>query len=138
MTNINKSQLDEAIKSLEKKLMEKISSLTTRVTTLEELNKKLTAENSDLSNKVEELKDKLANAGDGSENTVNVRTWADIVEKNIRKPREQLIVVNAAINEQKDRERRRNNVMVFGLLEADASLTIDEKNKKIEKELRIS
>ncbi len=35
-----------------------------------------------------------------------------------KQPVEQLIVVNAAINEAKDRERREKNVVVFGLKES--------------------
>lgn len=68
----------------------------------------------DLQRKVKFLEEEKA-----KEKVVNLGSdWVNAVNKNLKKPKEQLVVVNAAINEQQERKKRENNIIIYGLKES--------------------
>jgi len=133
MTNINKTELNAAVKAAETKLYKVIEGLQNRVVEAENSNKELRELVSELRNELNQIKKKPAE-------NLNVANWATVVSRNAKKPEEQLVVVNAAINEQKDRERRKKNVIIFGIPETGSNLPaadkVNEDNNKVEKLLK--
>ena len=146
MTNVTLTMLREAKIEVKTELMEVINRLFAKVESLEKDNRefrreidRLKDENKQLimqqvTSKFDELK---TNEGETASNSaMNVNNWANVTAKNIKKPVEQLIVVNAAINESRDRERRKKNVVVFGLAESAKLVGIEkalEDKTKVEK-----
>lgn len=64
--------------------------------------------------------------------------WVQIVtkgSKNAKKPPEQLIVANAAINELNEREKRKKNVIIYGVPESTKEVLTE---KRAEDELKVS
>ncbi len=60
--------------------------------------------------------------------TNNHNNWSTAISKT-KAPISQLVVVNAAINEQKNRDKRKNNLVIFGIPESQKA-TIEEKMKE--------
>ena len=88
-----------------------------------ELNKKvenLESDKNQLKQQIEVLKKEN---GESANSEINVNNWANVVSKDKKKPVQQLVVVNAAINEQREREKRRKNVVVYGVKELAVSDT---------------
>ena len=119
MTNINKAQLLEAQKTLEDRLLGIISSLAKQIIALEKAN-------GQLETKVKEQEEAIKKLSESGK-AINVENWSNVVTRNTKKPVEQLIVVNAALNEQRDREKRRRNVIVFGFSESQQGTSINDK-----------
>ena len=116
MTNINKTELDKAVKASEKALKVLIDELKARIVELEKSNKGLVEKNEKLETELNKIKGR-------KESTLNVANWANVVSRNARKPEDQLVVVNAAINEQREREKRKKNVIVFGVAESSQEVS---------------
>ena len=88
-----KSEIMKVIKAIEDIVIKLESKKASRAEAIDKLrsdNMKLIGE------KFEELDKKSENV---SNNSGNIKSWAKVAGKTIRKPVEQLIVVNAAINE---------------------------------------
>ena len=67
---------------------------------------------------------------DNAVKTSNIgNDWVEIVTKGIqkKKPSEQLIVANATINEMNERERRKKNIIVYGVPESTNSVLTEKK-----------
>ena len=130
MTYINKTELSSAVKAAESRLNVLIDDLYEKIKKLEESNKELVNKNVELTKELNEIKGK-------SQSTINVSSWANVVGRNIKKTEEQLVVVNAAINEQRDRDKRKKNVLIFGLPESNANAAPIDRNtedkEKVEK-----
>ena len=119
MVNVQLSQLKDAVQECKAQLMEVINVLQRRVEVLELEKKTDQIVINDLKKKNDELEKKRnQNMMNNTRTslTENVKTWSSVAKS--KQPVEQLIVVNAAINEAKDRERRKKNVVVFGLKES--------------------
>lgn len=57
--------------------------------------------------------------------------WVQVVKSGGGKPKQpaaQLVVVNASINELKDRERRKKNFIVYGVPEPSCTVTVDKRS----------
>ena len=87
-------------------------------------------------NEIKQLKSDLTNAI--SVKTSNIRNdWVEIASKgtqNKKKPAEQLIVANATINEMNERDKRKKNIIVYGVPE---STLVDFTDKKAEDMVKI-
>ena len=119
MTNINKAQLLEAQKTLEDRLLGIINNLAKQIIALEKAN-------GQLETKVKEQEETIKKLSESGK-AINVENWSNVVTRNTKKPVEQLIVVNAALNEQRHREKRRRNVIVFGFSESQQGTSINDK-----------
>ena len=132
MTNINKAQLLEAQKTLEDRLLGIINNLAKQIIALEKAN-------GQLETKVKEQEKAIKKLSESGK-AINAENWSNVVTRNTKKPVEQLIVVNAALNEQRDGEKRRRNVIVFGINESQLGTNINDKANedkvKIEKLFR--
>jgi len=60
-----------------------------------------------------------------------VSEWSTVVKRNAKKPVEQLTVVNAAINETIDREKRAKNIVIYGVPESNQEKKEEEDKQKI-------
>ena len=130
MTNITKEMLNAEIKALKNELKGHLAQMEQRINQLEGQNKeqseeikRLTQTNLTLENK---LKEKSANA------SIDVSEWSTVVKRNAKKPVEQLTVVNAAINETIDREKRAKNVVIYGVPESKQEKKEEEDKSKVE------
>ena len=142
MTNITKEMLNAEVKALKAELKGhfnvQIAQIEQRINQLEEQNKeqseeikRLTQTNITLE---KNLKEKSANA------SINVSDWSTVVKKNAKKPFEQLTVVNAAINETIDREKRAKNIVVYGVPKSNQEKKEEDKSKieNIFKEIEVN
>ena len=96
-----------------------INNLAKQVTALEKAN-------GQLETKVKEQEETIKKLSESGK-AINVENWSNVVTRNTKKPVEQSIVVNAALNEQRDGEKRRRNVIVFGINESQLGTNINDK-----------
>jgi hypothetical protein len=149
MVNVNLTQLKESVGECKSQLMEIINGMSKRIELLESENKAQKSEIESLKSKNVELekviekKFKECVEEVQSENRSglanNVKSWATVAKSGVKQPVEQLIVVNAAINEAKDRERRKKNVLVFGLNESTQVIEVEKQvddKKRVENIIR--
>jgi len=146
MVNVNLTQLRDAVAECKGQLLETIKELEKRIEILEGENKSqktdienLKTKNLELEKLIEkkckECVEEVQNENRSSLKN-NVQNWSTIAKSGLKQPVEQLIVVNAAINETKDRERRKKNVIVFGLTESTQVVEIEKQaddKKRVEK-----
>ncbi len=139
MVNVNLSQLKDAVAECKTQLLDVINTLQRRVEELEREKRSdkniiedLMRKNVELEKKIDSKYDEYVNRIQNETRaslTESVKTWSSVAKS--KQPVEQLIVVNAAINEAKDRERRKKNVVVFGLKEstktAESEKQLDDK-----------
>jgi hypothetical protein len=87
--------------------------------------KLLKAENNSLKDEIKNLKD---TRNDSSNLTDSAASWVTVTSRNLgkKKPQEQLIVVNAAINEQNERKKREKNVVIYGVEESTKETAADK------------
>ena len=86
--------------------------------------------NEGLNNRIKELETKLELSSVMQQSSLNVNTWASVVNKGIKKPNEQIVVVNAAINEQKEREKRKKNIIIYGMVGSESTMTTTDRTKE--------
>jgi len=143
MVNVNLTQFRDAVAECKGQLLETIKELEKRIEILEGENKSqktdienLKTKNLELEKLIEkkckECVEEVQNENpSGLKN--NVQNWSTIAKSGLKQPVEQFIVVNAAINETKDRERRKKNVIDFGLTDSvEIEKQADDK-KRVEK-----
>ena len=105
------------------KISQYVLSLTERVKQLERNETRNTSDISSLKNQLESV-----NISAKSSNISN--EWVQIVtqgSKNAKKPPEQLVVTNAAINELNEREKRKKNVIIYGVPESSKEVLAEKR-----------
>jgi hypothetical protein len=131
--NLGQGNHSEATKKLHEwcgKISTLMQSLVERVTQLEDNQKSN-------SNEIRTLKGDIEAAKIAKPSNIS-NEWVQIVtkgSKNAKKPPEQLIVANAAINELNEREKRKKNVIIYGVPESTQQVLTE---KRAEDEQKIS
>ena len=99
---------------------------------------KFKSENKELVTKVEQiteankhLSEKIDQNISKSNSSLQLNEWSSVVKRNIKKPTEQLTVVNAAINETIDREKRARNLVIYGVSESIGDKKEEEDKIKV-------
>ena len=111
------AQVVIALKSLKTSFEDKIKTLEERIMVLE----------------TEKSQRESASVASFSSVVASSRNWSTSSSRS-KAPVEQLVVVNAAINEQKNREKRRKNIIVYGL-PVSKKVTIQEQQEEDKEEI---
>jgi len=119
----NHSELTKKLHDWCGKISNIVVALSERVNTLE--NKETIS-----TNEIKKLKCELEKANNSVKSPNISNEWVQIVTKGskiAKKPSDQLVVTNAAINELNERERRRKNVIIYGVPESTKVVLTDKK-----------
>lgn len=121
-----------------KKLHEWCGKISQYLVSLSERVKQLERNETRNLNEMDKLRNELeiANKTVKSPNITN--EWVQIVtkgSKNAKKPPEQLVVTNAAINELNEREKRKKNVIIYGVPESTKEI-LSEKKAEDEQQIK--
>ena len=84
-----------------------------------------------LKNKVDEL-EKIVNKAPAAATPSNA--WNLIVSKNVAKSQEQIDIINTVTKENKEREKRNKNVIIFGIQESTKTDITEKKADDLIKE----
>ena len=121
-------------KNIEDKIMEHTEKLSQRIKVVETgLQKKAdTTELEKLQKRVEELEDKYQKVPDNSQEG---KTWAEIMDTSEKRTVEEVIEksLKNRESEEKDRQNRRKNIIIFGLPESKKTASDDRKEEDIRK-----
>lgn len=112
------------------KISRYISALTDRV-------KQLEGNQTENLNEIKNLKNDLREANDSVKTSNISSNWVQVLKtggKNVKKPDEQLVVANATINELNEREKRKKNIIIYGVPESGKEVMV-ERRKEDEKKI---
>ena len=116
--NVTKNEFEVEKKRIEE-LEKLVADLVSKVKALE-LSSKLKDE------KIDELEKKLNNHE--SVGTQNKELWSTMAAKNAKKSNEQLKVINVVAEESRARDKKENNIVIFGLKESEKENVTEKKN----------
>ena len=82
------------------------------------------------SSDIQKLNEDLNFAKNSVQSSSISNKWVQVVTKgarNAKKPAEQLVVANTTINELNEREKRKKNLIIYGITESNKSTLIEKK-----------
>jgi hypothetical protein len=121
---------------LSKKLHDWCGKISSYVLSLSERVNQLESREASNANEIKNLKAELEKANNSGKSANISNEWVQIVtkgSKNAKKPSDQLVVTNATINELNEREKRKKNIIIYGIPESDKVVLTEKRTEDEQK-----